>query len=82
MSSTASTSLTKPEKMSHSRPKIQPVGNWLACVTECNFEGSDAQLVETMSLGKSMHLDISVADVEMFFEDHKVEVMKELAELE
>ncbi|XP_044302391.1 tigger transposable element-derived protein 1-like [Varanus komodoensis] len=61
---------------------------WPECVTECvtefNFEGSDAQIVEEIvSLGKSMGLDVNGADIEELIKDHKEELTaEELAELQ
>ncbi|KAF7253304.1 LIM and senescent cell antigen-like-containing domain protein 2 [Varanus komodoensis] len=57
---------------------------WPECITECDSEGSDAEAVEEIaSLGKSMGLDLSGADIEKLVEDHKEELMtEELAELQ
>lgn len=54
------------------------------CVTEQDFEGSRAQVMqETVSLGKSTGLDIEGADTGELVEGHKEELMmEELAELQ
>ncbi|KAF7235332.1 Tigger transposable element-derived protein 1 [Varanus komodoensis] len=57
---------------------------WPECVTEWDFGGSDAQVVEEIvSLGRSMGLDVSGAEIEGLVEDQKEELTtEELAELQ
>ncbi|KAM6468469.1 uncharacterized protein PHA67_007400 [Liasis olivaceus] len=57
---------------------------WPECVTERDFEGSDAEVVEEIvSVCKSMGLDVDGTDIEELVEDHKEELTtEELAELQ